>query len=451
MTQVIQDFSAVTHWVPKWTPRSYQKNTMTVDGPWLMVSNKRTEDRPAPQPKDAPFFVSALGNNPAWTVNNDNEKLVITGQRYTVPSGEALSITGWRLWVQAVSATTTYEVLIVINPGASQIVESLLGQTSFNQTGWVNLNLPEQFLEAGLTFDIVLLTRSTTGTSTSMEDWNIVRTNDNGVPADGIANFNNAGRLNIAHVDNGTTDQEVLLDGTVPGDTIEIDGITYEILGTTPFAAYNEYILLPTTRPANGLFTFTFTNHTAQSLDFVDITDHFLSNANVCGFFSDSGYDNIVLDDDAYGIDIEVQEYVASDDWDFASTSGVSGINANVPIELAFVIAAGDTAPVVANGLEGLPISASMNGKKIIDVLARAGDALGTANTTDIQIRKRRTNPASDVDVLSTKVTMVAEFFARDGVVDPDEAEVLTGDVLYADVDAVEDDIEGLTVIVTII
>lgn len=59
----------------------------------------------------------------------------------------------------------------------------------------------------------------------------------------------------------------------------------------------------------------------------------------------------------------------------------------------------------------------------------------GITGTTDIQVRKR--SGGSDADVLSTKVTVGDEFYARDEGINMANASVSTGDQLYIDVDAV--------------
>ena len=59
----------------------------------------------------------------------------------------------------------------------------------------------------------------------------------------------------------------------------------------------------------------------------------------------------------------------------------------------------------------------------------------GVTGTTDVQIRRRRAG--ADVNMLDTEVTLAAEFFAADGVIDTNNDDVITGDQIYVDVDAV--------------
>jgi hypothetical protein len=56
----------------------------------------------------------------------------------------------------------------------------------------------------------------------------------------------------------------------------------------------------------------------------------------------------------------------------------------------------------------------------------------------DIQIRRRRSG--SEVDMLSTPVTVGSgEYYARDGVINASNDDVATGDLIFIDVDTVHD------------
>jgi hypothetical protein len=66
------------------------------------------------------------------------------------------------------------------------------------------------------------------------------------------------------------------------------------------------------------------------------------------------------------------------------------------------------------DGEVAIPITAELNGMNIINVTAIV-HTKGITATTDVQVRRRRAG--SDVDVLSTKVTIGDEFFAADGVI----------------------------------
>ena len=100
------------------------------------------------------------------------------------------------------------------------------------------------------------------------------------------------------------------------------------------------------------------------------------------------------------------------------------------------------------DGTNGIAIPIELNGWNIIDVLCSVHDK-GITGATDVQIRRRRAG--SDVDVLSTKVTIGNEFFARDGVINASNDDLATGDILYPDVDAIHSGTSpnGLSITIT--
>ncbi|MBT3390354.1 MAG: hypothetical protein HN413_08070 [Chloroflexi bacterium] len=104
-----------------------------------------------------------------------------------------------------------------------------------------------------------------------------------------------------------------------------------------------------------------------------------------------------------------------------------------------------DTAVSIGDGTIGIGITAELNGWNIVDCYAFV-HTQGVTGTTDIQLRRRRSG--SDVDVMSTKVTIGAEYYANDGVINTANDDLATGDQLYVDVDAVHSGTapNGLTV-----
>lgn len=96
-----------------------------------------------------------------------------------------------------------------------------------------------------------------------------------------------------------------------------------------------------------------------------------------------------------------------------------------------------DNTVKVGDGVEYLPIPASMNGMNLISAHAYVITA-GTTNTTDIQIH----NLTDNVDMLSTKITIDSgETSSRTAavapVIDTANDDVATGNILRIDVDAV--------------
>lgn len=106
------------------------------------------------------------------------------------------------------------------------------------------------------------------------------------------------------------------------------------------------------------------------------------------------------------------------------------------------------TSVTIGDGKIPVAIHALVNGYNVVNVEAFVHDK-GVTGSTDIQVRRRRNG--AEVDVLSTKVTIGDEFYAADGVVNPANDDLQTGDLLYVDVDAVHTTPpKGLSVAITI-
>lgn len=70
--------------------KSYRPNTLVLDGPYQMISNATTRERPAPQPTGEPQ--TKIGTVPTWAQVSGTGRETITGQRYTWSSAGQLSM-----------------------------------------------------------------------------------------------------------------------------------------------------------------------------------------------------------------------------------------------------------------------------------------------------------------------------------------------------------------------
>jgi len=114
---------------------------------------------------------------------------------------------------------------------------------------------------------------------------------------------------------------------------------------------------------------------------------------------------------------------------------------------VAISVFASDVSVATGDGTYFITIPAELNGWNLVDVTA-AVDTAGSANTTDIQVR--RTRSSTDADMLSTKVTISASaYYAADGVINTSNDDVNTGDRIFIDVDAISTGTQGLTVTLT--
>lgn len=101
---------------------------------------------------------------------------------------------------------------------------------------------------------------------------------------------------------------------------------------------------------------------------------------------------------------------------------------------IGIVVFDSDTAVATGDGVQGIPVTSDLVGYNIVDVLCTVHDK-GITGTTNVQVRRRRAG--TNVDVLSTLVTIGDQFFVSDGVVNTSNDDMSEGDILYVDVDAV--------------
>jgi len=109
-----------------------------------------------------------------------------------------------------------------------------------------------------------------------------------------------------------------------------------------------------------------------------------------------------------------------------------------------FPIFGSDESVVTGDGILPAVMPLILDGKNLTYAIAGV-DTKGSANTTDVQIRRVRAG--TPVDMLSTKITIATtEYFAKDGVINTSYDDILEGDLIYIDVDAVGTGTKGLTV-----
>jgi hypothetical protein len=112
-----------------------------------------------------------------------------------------------------------------------------------------------------------------------------------------------------------------------------------------------------------------------------------------------------------------------------------------VPFESDVDVETGD-------GKVAFTVPALMNGFLLTAALASV-HTQGVTGTCDVQIRRRRSG--SDADMLTTKITIGAEYYAADGAINTANDDLDTGDQIFIDVDAVHSGTapKGLSVTMT--
>ena len=321
----------VMSWLGEYVPGTiYHAGSVVLDGAWTMIALVESEDRPAPQAFGDPAWESELGDTPAWTSTQTAATTIISGQRY------AWFDAGWirraRLWIPVAAADREHELWMVFNPTTNPRYQQLIGAFTPTTTGWLTVGLGETPIPEGTVFDLLLVTEGTSGTPSSFSaPWDYKQSGGN--PSEGEINHQGNGwDMRVNHIDDNDSNQQANLESVQVGGTISAGGFTWTVLLVDPRGDHTRYTVDPATRISENTYTFTFEWLSAITLDYVYITDWYNADhethAEIKGYFSDEGYDPSdlsKLNENAYGVDIEVQDAYISPDWDFLAHSALFG------------------------------------------------------------------------------------------------------------------------------
>ncbi len=264
-------------------------------------------------------------------------KQILIGTRYT-PQVNIFAL-GFRI---DVVAGNEYVLYGVEDPFGAKIVTQFAAFVA-STTGWVNIQTSETIILAGTVFDIMAKIREPASTPTTWsENWDYDTPNNNAIPSNGeIVHANRSSELiRISNINSTGGDMWTPLSELTIGDVIGIYDSTYAIQETTDNATYFEFQVSPAIQAGpDGVTEVTFETVTATPISFGFDNGYYSGVTGVSGFYSADGvYENGIVDDNAYGIDILVQEGEMSDDWHIlAHSTGVATVGSSSAGEYPFI------------------------------------------------------------------------------------------------------------------
>lgn len=313
----------------------FYKQDAIYDQGWLMIANKDTQDRPAPQPVGSPTW--GLPDAPSWgTPKTLSAEYVGTGTRFELTGTQAYLWSALRVWIPNVGADYSYVAQVINESGAQSIRENVVVAKPA-APGWVEVNFSEILLFPGDKLVIGLYAENSSSTTPFDEPWTISISNNRGDPGSGnLVVRGNGNELYINDTDNETDDNSAALDLLQAGMTLEVGGIDYLLsairdagVGWTGWNTQRQ----GGSSPPTGSQRVKFDAPVAGVTDYVEITDALPAPSG--GVTAESIFtDSIPLDDpgatignEQFGIDSFAVEMVASPDWDIAahSESGAGG------------------------------------------------------------------------------------------------------------------------------
>jgi hypothetical protein len=323
-------------WMGDWIQQQYYQGDQVFDEGWLTIANKDTQDRAAPQPTGVPQWL--LPTNPAWT-SQFYTGVVYSGIEILIPDGQISSVLELRVWVPDVSANAHYRVIVYdVNTGQTTAGPPFLGTVLLNP-GWYPVLIQGSFLRGGENVGIVVESYNSAATTDFNFPWVYTGTSQtNADPGSGNWNRDNQHtviRLNNTDADAG--DQSANLALVTPGTIIraQVEGDPTNYWEYSVVTATNEvgwYSYSVTLVNSSGVgpapldrCDMQFQVPVHASTEYVQIVDEYLNDPIISGFIAFDDIGTLIVNDNAYGIDVQYQNYIASDDWDIQAYSGGIG------------------------------------------------------------------------------------------------------------------------------
>lgn len=317
------DVTGGNKWKGNWVQQDYETFEQVNDNGWLMIANKPTSERPAPQYSGDPFYLFPAILDAA---NNPTAKQVIYGQRYTFGIGGYL--TGYR--VDTVVGNH-YRVYSVKDPTGSPVF-GLLSSFTANATGWNEIHITPMIILSGTSFEILVAVFEPDPAPTTFQgNWNYLTPKNVTAPTTGVINQSDDSRdlLKIYKTDSDAVDRSAELATLELGDIISALGQQWAIQAIADQGTYINFAVAPSTQASpDGVALFTFEVTLPVPITYNFNSDYWISDPEVQGFLGvDTDYSGVVYDNTQYGIDILLQEATISADWDLQaySSGGSSG------------------------------------------------------------------------------------------------------------------------------
>lgn len=315
----------VMKWQGEWVPGTYETYDVVRDDQWTMIANTTTIERAAPQNSGDAFWVRDQYSPPALSSTSASENALYIGQRYLYVS--AFLNTNIRIYFPAAAIGMNVEVWAVVDPTSDKYIFNIVPQKTLTATDldkWVELNLEQSFVPENTTVDFIMVVRPSTGATTFTHEW--VYSKADGDPAAGEINHqsSNLDQIRVHEQDNTLTDRTSKLDNIGPGSTIYMDSsdYTWEVLQASKTGDVYTFTVDPGARAADATTDFTFQYLASTSINYVYNTNLYASESRISGYFANE-YDPTnaaYINDNGYGLDIQIQNVITSADWEVVAT-----------------------------------------------------------------------------------------------------------------------------------
>jgi len=307
-----------TRWLGKWIQRDvsnpYIKNDQALHGSYLGIANKETVDTLAPQSVGSARDVYQ-GTSPTVTRNG---KVIATG------ISVSNNINAYSIQSYSVYTIKDNHYRVFSKNSGGKITE--LADFIARIDGWQNIKVSNNIIPSNTDYQVGVNIYEPAVAPVMWDDaWNYTTPRFVGAPATG--EIIHADRdINNIHIhktsDNGTDRASELL-ALVAGDIIHTSDMDWSISRVTDNSSYVSFAVSPVTQSgSDGVKTFSFETTATTPIVFVEDVDYWLNNpwqADIKGFYGLDG-NTIVENNNAYGINLHIQEVYVSPDWDLQTT-----------------------------------------------------------------------------------------------------------------------------------
>jgi len=333
--QILALIAGRVNWRDEWVQQTYLTNDMVRDGAYTMIANKNTNDKAAPVPTGSLQWL--ITDNPAWSPLEYTGS-VVTGVRVQPPAGRFFEVSEYRVWIPDVSPNASYQVVFLDQVTGIWTVTSTFTGEILPVPGWFNVPVQPSFIGEADDFVIALLAANSAGSTDFNHPWVYTGTSQGGDPGLGNTTRDNQHTvIRISTTDDDGTPRTAELDSVVLDTNIRVvdesdlnSFFEYVVTGVIPGAAFYEYnvSLLDTGLGGPGVGNrcqIYFEIPIALPAQYVSLPNHWAASPALSGYLQFDELTGGVEGADAYGVDLQIQEFSASDDWDLVAIAGAGG------------------------------------------------------------------------------------------------------------------------------
>lgn len=317
-------------WRGFWEEGRYNANDLVVDNGWLAIALRSTVAPPEPHPVGNVRNIINVPGAPVFSSNSVSSGSLVVGTRYEF--AENIYIRDARFYVPASAAGIRVDAWIILDPDTDPSFKVLVSAHVIDSTDtgkWISVPVGLTFIQDSRKFDLIAAFTSVSGEVTFSYEWNYIRSNQNPNPGEiRHKGGSNSDTMLVHEQDESSTDRSADLDNIVPGSDIEMqsNGYNWRVLSASKSGSIYTFKIQPSLRAPAGNSFFEFSYYGVITINYVETLNHYSTLPSVSGFQSTTGYSPIdspvTLTQNAYGIDIQTQGVLVSDDWQFLAYSG---------------------------------------------------------------------------------------------------------------------------------